>query len=140
MDNGDDTVTDNCTGLMWQQDTADIGNDGTITDADDVRLWCDAITYCEELTFGAGNHTDWRLPNVRELHSLVDFSRESPAIDTDFFAATAGGNRAYWSSTSIASSNGDWEWIVFFDTGRLSSVCRPIEQAHGHVRAVRDAQ
>ena len=31
------------------------------------------------------------------------------------------------------------EWLIFFDTGRLSSVCRPIEQPHGHVRAVRDA-
>ena len=138
MDNGDDTVTDTCTGLMWQQDTADIP-----ADADDIVEWCDALTYCETLTFAT--HSDWRLPNVRELHSIVDFSREDPAqpgiipaIDPVFTALPNGG-RPYWGSTSIANSNGDCEWIIFFDTGRLSSVCRPREESLARVRAVRDA-
>ena len=135
VDNGDDTVTDTCTQLMWQKDMADT-NGGGVNNSDKL-FWCDALTYCEDLTFAG--QSDWRLPNVRELHTLVDFSRASPAIDTDFFDATSGGEWVHWTSTSIANANGDCEWLIFFDTGRLSSVCTSNEQALGHIRAVRDA-
>jgi hypothetical protein len=134
------TVTDTCTGLMWQKDSANTNGDGAVNDSDKM-LWCEALTYCEVTLNAAGGfagQTGWRLPNVRELHSIVDFSRENPAMDS-VFDATGGGQQAHWTSTSIASSNGDCEWLVFFDTGRLSSVCRENEQAHGHIRAVRDA-
>jgi hypothetical protein len=140
-DHGDGTVTDHCTNLMWQKDSANTNGDGVVNDSDKM-LWCEALTYCEVTLNAAGGfagQTGWRLPNVRELHSIVDFSRENPAMDANFFDATGGGGQTHWSSTSIASTDGDCEWLVFFDTGRLSSVCRPNEQAHGHIRAVRDA-
>ena len=57
IDNGDGTVTDNGTGLMWQQATAP----GTYT-------WEQALVYCENLDLA--NHTDWRLPTVKELGLL----------------------------------------------------------------------
>ena len=63
VDNGDGTVTDSCTGLVWQKDTADINGDGTI-DLDDELTWQDALKYCDGLSFAG--HDDWRLPNVRE--------------------------------------------------------------------------
>ena len=61
VDNGDGTVTDNRTGLIWQQ-----GEPGAMT-------WNSALTYCEGLSL-AGS-TDWRLPNIKELESLVDETR-----------------------------------------------------------------
>ena len=79
IDNGDGTITDTVTGLMWQKATAP----GTYT-------WEQALTYCENLTL-AGDYSDWRLPNRNELQSIVDYSRYNPAIDTTFFPDTVAG-------------------------------------------------
>src|SRR5688572_19605297 len=67
-DNGDGTVRDHCTGLMWQKGTADVNGDGQSNDQDSLP-WCDALAYCENLSFAG--HADWRLPNVRELQSIA---------------------------------------------------------------------
>jgi len=58
-DNGDGTVTDNVTGLMWEKKTDDEG----AQDKDTVYTWKDALSYCENLY--AGDYVDWRLPNVK---------------------------------------------------------------------------
>ncbi len=80
------TVNDQGTGLTWQQETADINNDGSITSEaypnGDVAAWEDALSYCENLFFS--EETDWRLPNIRELRSIADYSRYQPAIDPVF--------------------------------------------------------
>ncbi|MBI4605561.1 MAG: DUF1566 domain-containing protein [Planctomycetes bacterium] len=96
VDNGDGTVTDTCTGLMWQKDTADTNGDGQVTFNDDGVTWCAALAYCENLSFAG--HDDWRLPNVRELQSIVDYGRVDPAIDPVFAAIPL----SHWSSTSDA--------------------------------------
>ncbi len=83
VDNGDGTVTDHGTGLTWQQETAP-----------GMYQWPDALLYCENLELGG--QADWRLPNVRELHSIVDYGRSAPAIDPAFSAVS----EWYWSSTS----------------------------------------
>jgi len=70
-DNGDGTVTDHCTGLMWQKETAP----GEYT-------WQEALEYCENLSLAG--HRNWRLPNVRELESIVDYGRHFPSIDPIF--------------------------------------------------------
>ena len=111
IDNGDGTVTDTCTGLMWQQDTADVNGDGQSTDQDFVR-WCAALAYCENLSFAG--HDDWRLPNVRELQSIVDYGRFGPSIDPVFGALSLG----YWSSTSLADSPASG-WYVNFLAGHI---------------------
>jgi hypothetical protein len=59
IDNGNGTVTDTGSGLMWQKATAP----GTYT-------WQAALSYCENLSLAG--HSDWRLPNRNELESLVD--------------------------------------------------------------------
>lgn len=87
-DNGDGTATDWGTSLMWEQH----GNDHVPR-----GYWESALDYCEELSLAG--HDDWRLPNVNELTSLVDFSRNDPSINTDFFPVTV--SDYYWSSTSI---------------------------------------
>jgi len=119
LDNGDGTVTDICTGLIWEKETAP----GTYFD------WCLALSYCEGLTLAG--HDDWRLPNVRELQSIVDYGRVRPAIDPVF--GVLGESFCYWSSTSTARSGGRNKWSVVGDGAVVSGIC-----SEGfYVRAVR---
>jgi len=120
-DNGDGTITDNATGLIWEKLT----DDGTIHHWDDIYTWADAfavkITALNTVPCFAG-HCDWRLPNVNELQTLVDYGRFSPAIDpvfnngTDSFTQSAG----CWSSTTIATTS-DFAWGVFFFNGGMGA-------------------
>jgi len=89
-------VTDNMTGLMWARN-ANIG--GTMT-------WSNAIVYCEGLTYGG--YSDWRQPNRRELQSLTDDGRASPALIIGHpFTGVQLAN--YWtSSTDAGNSNNAW--------------------------------
>src|SRR5690606_2917430 len=75
---GDGTVTDECTGLMWQVDDADVNGDGE-TNAEDTIPWCDAVSFCESLVFAG--HDDWRAPDIRELESLEHYGTGEIAID-----------------------------------------------------------
>jgi len=106
VDNGDGTVTDKSTGLMWQQKTA-----GSMT-------WKEAISYCEGLSLGG--HDDWRLPNINELQSLLDYTRFCPAIDTSAFPDTLISS-TYWSSTTNACeySKTFFAWAVSFENGYI---------------------
>ncbi len=95
VDNGDGTVIDTLTGLVWQQ-RDDQNNSGG-------RTWEQALAYCEGLRFA--NKNDWRLPNIRELHSLVDDSRYEQAIDPVFRCRSYD----YWSgSTSAYGPEAAW--------------------------------
>jgi hypothetical protein len=85
VDNGDGTITDRVTDLMWLQET-----DGSL------RAWEPSIQYCENLEFAG--HRDWKLPHNKELSSLVDLRKQKPAIDTDFFPDT-NYKAYYWSRT-----------------------------------------
>jgi hypothetical protein len=71
-DNGDGTITDNVTGLVWAQELSTSG-----------LSWDEASDYCESLTLGG--YDDWRLPTVKELWSIRDFSQGWPWVDTDYF-------------------------------------------------------
>jgi len=104
-DHGDGTVTDHVTGLMWPKDGNGLGcwNGQTAT-------WTEAIDYCESLDFAG--YTDWRLPNVRELVSLINWGNYGPTIDTTVFINT---NYDYWTSTPTDSSS--TAWLVNFGTG-----------------------
>jgi hypothetical protein len=136
VDNGDGTVTDNCTGLMWQKDTADVNGDGQVSpgfDGGDSVPWCDALAYCEDLEFAG--YDDWRLPNVRELESIVDYGTFNPAIDPVFRAFSV-----YWSSTSVADGPYD-AWLVSLGRSLVSGLGLYFEdKGNVHsVRAVRSA-
>ncbi len=89
--NGDGTVTDNVTGLMWQQEDDDI-----------TRDWESAIAYCENLIVPPTTYSDWRLPNSKELFSIVDNLQYSPAIDSIAFLNT--NSSYYWSSTTYTGT------------------------------------
>jgi len=110
VDNGDGTVTDTCTGLVWQKDTADVNGDGQITLEGDALTWQDALKYCDGLVFAGRN--DWRLPNIRELLSIVDYGRHKPAIDSVLGAMS----EWYWSSSTYDSVR-VYAWFVHFWVG-----------------------
>jgi len=101
-DNGDGTVADMTTGLMWQQ---------TETKA---TSWAKALAYCENLDLAGYN--DWRLPNIRELLSLVDDSRNKPSIDKANFPGCR--PDIYWSSTTHSAYPG-FAWYVSFNDGQV---------------------
>lgn len=93
-DNGDGTITDRATGLMWQQ--ADSGKG---------MNWEQSLAYAS--TCKLAGHSDWRLPNAKELQSIVDYSRvpavtQSPAIAPVFHVTklSDGDYPFYWTSTT----------------------------------------
>lgn len=99
-DNGDGTITDMATGLMWVK----VGN-GPGCNNGVALAWSAAIAFCEGLNFA--EHTDWRLPNIKELASIIDYSQKTPAIDLSFFPNTVSGD--YWSGTTcIVSIDNAW--------------------------------
>jgi hypothetical protein len=102
--NGDGTVTDMTTGLIWQQDEPL------------KKPWANALSYCSGLSLGDSD--DWRLPNIRELESLADETRLDPAIHTFFPNAYAAN---YWSSTTNANSPYSVAWYVSFYNGYVGN-------------------
>lgn len=114
IDNGDGTVTDKNTGLIWQKDTADTNKDGSITSDDyptgDKMTWQETVDYCDGLVFG--NRSDWRLPDVMELESLVDYSGAVTGVNAAFNCASG----RYWSSDFPAELPA-LAWAVGFPAG-----------------------
>jgi hypothetical protein len=102
VDNQDGTVTDTCTGLMWQKERAAMS-----------YTWYNALQYCDSLEFAG--HSGWRLPNVRELQSIVDYGRMEPSSDP-IFGEESGW---YWSSSTHVYNPGN-AWGVDFNGGGVS--------------------
>ncbi len=106
--NEDGTITDNASGLMWLE--ADLG----------VAVdWEEALLLAENSTFAG--YEDWRLPNVKELQSIVSYDGSYPAINQEYFSCTElfeNENYYYWTSTSAYFSEMapeyDSAWYVAF--------------------------
>lgn len=97
-DNGDGTVIDNMTTLVWQKCSRGQANDASCTGVATTALWTNNLLYCDGLVLGGRD--DWRLPNRNELLSLLDFdSASAPQIDSTIFPNTDNVN-AYDSSTT----------------------------------------
>jgi hypothetical protein len=121
-DNNNGTVTDNLTGLIWLKDADCFGR----------RDWHTALLFSNILSNGVCGLSDgsvagqWRLPNLRELHSLVDVAFIHPALsDTTGTGQWSEGNPfvhvredyAYWSSTTYAGNPATAAWYVWMGTG-----------------------
>ncbi len=123
-DNGDGTVTDSATGLMWSKDDSGTG-----------LIWQDALAWVQARN--AANHlghSDWRMPNAKELHSLVNYANAPdfnglPAIDTRCFTCTGITNENgdadfpyYWTATThagySATGSGGGTEAVYIPFGR----------------------
>lgn len=105
-DNGDGTVTDNNTGLMWQQT-----NDST------ERLMDEAETYCADLTLGG--HDDWRVPTIKELFSIVHFGDAGLhpggaywSFDQSFSSDSFSSN--YWAADRYPAPSPQAAWAIHF--------------------------
>jgi len=94
-------VKDNWTGLLWQK-----SDNGT------TLSWKDALGYCEALTTAGKN---WHLPNIKQMHSVMDMTREDPALNLNYFSVAYSSN-VFWTSTTdnyvIASSDYIIAWAV----------------------------
>ncbi len=114
-DNGDGTVTDNTTGLMWKKCSQGKTGATCATGALSFVNQRTALASCEADT--TGGYTDWRLPNIKELFSIVDFGRIYPAANP-VFDFSSGGGVQYWSSTSYQDPDyDDYALYVDFDDG-----------------------
>ena len=125
IDNGDGTVTDTITSLMWQQ-----------TDGGEMTIE-NAITYCSTLSLGG--YTDWRLPSCHELFSILNHDRANPAIDTIYFTHT---QAQYWWSSQRQANDSNKVWVTNSGGGVGNHPKTETISAGGvkrfHVRAVRD--
>ena len=98
-----DVFVDSKTGLTWQDNSA----------VKETKMtWQDAKSYCSELSLGG--YSDWRLPNIKELQSIVDISRYKPAIKKDFKYVNT--SDYFWSS-SVYVSYTKYAWVVYFKDG-----------------------
>ena len=163
-DNGDGTITDNNTGLMWEKKD----DSGGIHDKDNTYTWgmTDApytmsgtmvTEFLATLNAGGGfaGHTDWRIPNVRELQSVVDYEIPYPGPTVNAAFNTAGCTgctdvrlascsctaNGYWSSTTYRNTP-DTAWGVQFENGDVYFVYGDLGGGGGKrygrpVRAVR---
>ena len=114
-DNGDGTVTDNNTGLMWQQRDSWLQYD-----------WYNAPIHCGEIL--TGNYTDWRLPTKKELMSIVDYAIpwQGPLIAPVFTNDPGAVHAApYWSSTPYAGGSGP-AWMVSFLYGDVETYTKSV--------------
>jgi hypothetical protein len=96
-------LNDSKTGLTWQDNSS----------VKETKMtWQDAKSYCSELNLGG--YSDWRLPNIKELQSIVNISRYKPAIKKGFKYVNT--SDYYWSS-SVYVSNTKYAWFVDFKNG-----------------------
>jgi len=113
-DNANGTVTDNLTGLIWLQNANAFG----------TRNWTTALNDCATLNSAEAGLTDgsvegdWRLPNVQELQSLVDYGHATPCLPAGHPFTGVQSAAFYWSGTAKASNTG-WAWGVSMDDGRV---------------------
>lgn len=140
-DNGDGTITDANTGLMWEK----LCDDSSVHDRDTTYTWTAAFAKVGTLNAARfAGHDDWRLPNVNELQSLARYAGPAPAVDTAFNTGCASlctvltcsctqPNR-YWSSTSYGGATKN-AWYVLFLDGSVSPL--GVKTASFYVRAVR---
>ena len=143
------TVIDGTTGLEWARCTPGqtyTGDSSVCSGTGTLFWWSEAITACENLDLGG--HTDWRLPNVKELTSLIVFNNSSaPRIDEAAFPNTQYANtyyideEFYWSSTTVADG-APLAWFVKFGSGPVhyrykDDTVKPASAAKGYARCVR---
>lgn len=139
VDNGDGTVTDRLSGLMWMkcsEGQAWDKQENTCSGEPQGYAWDDALNFVHIFNQGGGRygHADWRVPTIKELATLVDYNRPVP-IDEQMFPATPG--RWFWSST-IFQRFPNRAWFVAFGYGDIST--ERVDNVGMFVRLVRDAR
>jgi hypothetical protein len=117
-------VSDKLTGLMWVRDLNTVivkdSNNGEST------TWYNALASVKQANTSGGycGYTDWRLPNVTELRSLINYSQSIPSswLNAQYFESVQA--LVYWSSSSDASLTAPSAWGIFFYNGRLDEASK----------------
>jgi hypothetical protein len=160
VDNGDGTITDLNTRLVWEKKVAgdavtDLGN---LHDADNAYIWSDDFglivttlwDWLDALNaeggIGFAGHDDWRIPNVKELVSIIDYEQAAPAVGVDWDsggcpscsdvtdpACSCTDSADYWSSTTRVANTAQ-AWAVGFQNG---DIVQRSKTSSNRVRAVR---
>lgn len=149
LDNGDGTITDTRTGLMWEKKS----DDGSVHDKDNVYSWSSggssvldgniATAFLAELNVGFAGYADWRLPNLNELESIRILGA-SPTVSEAFNTCWEGCGietcsctvpNTYWSSSTDVHFP-DFAFLVSFDSG-LAYTSSKSYDGFGYARAVR---
>jgi hypothetical protein len=146
VDNGDETITDTMTGLMWEKKTTAVGSGPSTMDVRDVdnrftweyamneyvdRLNGRLIAFATDSAFA--RHTDWRIPTMQELQTIVEPS--APGRINAVFGPNA--PASYWTSSKRLLGPTAVPWYLGFGTDIPVYVGQPFSF---HVRAVRDAR
>lgn len=130
-DNGNGTVTDNQTALMWKQ-CSEGQTEASCNGAVQRMTWPEALAVSEQASFA--DYEDWRLPKVDELKGLIESACSNPSVNQRYFANTYAGG--YWTSSKFEGDD-DYIRYVEFQGGKSSYNG---ESTYYAVRLVRDAQ
>lgn len=146
IDNNDGTITHSKTGLMWKRCNEGQGDDANCSAAASSYTWQQALALPETLNVSGGfaGYSDWRLPNIKELISIVEGACASPAINEDRFPNTPLSYNWSASAAASASSDGVWSaWGVYFGGAGTTEVYYADignRSNSWHVRLVRSGQ
>ncbi|MBF0613745.1 MAG: tandem-95 repeat protein [Magnetococcales bacterium] len=120
-DNDNGTITDHLTNLVWMKNA----------NCWDQLSWGSALNRIAALNAGSqgcsgyvsGTHTNWRLPNIKEMRSLIDRGRVTPGLPANHpFSGVQ--SDYYWSSTTTAGTSGGNAWVVYLGSGFISSASK----------------
>ena len=132
-DNGDNTVTDLKTGLMWQQCVSEkhgeLCNDGQ----QQTYSWQTALEYCKDLELAG--HADWFLPNTRQLISILNYSGWTPAIDDTYFPWN--GVYSIWWTSTFDEENIEKAYHIGFSGGGSGQILSRKKSDRQFIRCVR---
>jgi hypothetical protein len=133
---GTQTVVDNATQLMWQRAESSSQSFGGFSGK---MTWAQSFQYVAAMNSqDFGGHNDWRLPNIKEIWSILDLGRYLPSCPAEYFSGTQ--NDFYWGSTTYADLiNGQYVYQVNFTEGNMGFVYIN-DSPLGYVRAVRTAE
>jgi hypothetical protein len=113
--NTNGTVLDTKTALLWKQCTEGLTGINCATGNATAYTWQGALQQAQTVnTTGFAGYKDWRVPNIKELDSIVEIQCYSPAINSIIFPNTQ--SDYYWSSSPVARYS-YYAWIVDFDNG-----------------------
>jgi hypothetical protein len=112
IENGDGTVTDTVTKLTWKRCSEGLSGELCEKGEPLIYTWQEALKVAAESNFSGKN--DWRLPDIKELNSIIERQCTMPAINEIVFPATP--TMSFWASTPYAG-NPAYAWNVYFPYG-----------------------
>ncbi|MBT0664809.1 DUF1566 domain-containing protein [Geobacter pelophilus] len=112
VNNEDGTISDSATGLIWKRCSEGLSGSTCENGAPEIFTWQEALQSAVNSSFAGKN--DWRLPNIKELGSIVERQCSMPAINEIVFPATP--TMSFWSSSPFAE-NKNFAWNIYFPYG-----------------------